>query len=155
MPIPKPSSSATPTSGAPLGDARPGLNLEFIEAASIPSLVTPATAKRPIWLERVHARVDQALADNYRAERVIVGMALALFLVGLLVVLLAYWLKNPYVGSFAVFVQTLLIFPFNEMRKLRRDNLILQIFPALIERLPKDAAIEEIKILLAFLRGGK
>ena len=138
-----------------MGGDRQELNLEAIEAAATPSLGAPPSARRPIWLERVDARVDHALADNHRAERLIVGMALALFVVGLLLVLLAYWLKNPYVASAALIIQTFLIFPFNEIRKLRRDNLILQTFPALIEGLPKDAAVKEIKMLLAFLRGGK
>jgi hypothetical protein len=130
-----------------MGGDRQELNLEAIEAAAAPSLGVPPSDRRPIWLDRVDARVDQALADNHRAERLIVGMALALFVVGLLLVLL--------VGSAALILQISLIFPFNEIRKLRRDNLILQTFPALIEGLPKDAAVKEIKMLLAFLRGGK
>ena len=138
-----------------MGDDRQGLNPEAIEATAASSLGAPPSARRPLWLERVDARVDHALVDNHRAERLIVGMALVLFVVGLLLVLLAYWLKNPYVGSAALIIQTFLIFPFNEIRKLRRDNLILQTFPVLIEGLPKDAAVKEIKMLLAFLRGVK
>lgn len=82
-------------------------------------------------------------------------MALALFVAGLLILLLAYWLKNPKVCGAALFTQAFLIFPINEIRKLRRDNLILQTFPVLIEGLPAEAAVEEIKLLLALLRGGK
>ncbi|HEY4211804.1 MAG TPA: hypothetical protein VGM84_10015 [Steroidobacteraceae bacterium] len=110
---------------------------------------------RPTWPERVDARVDHALADNRRAEFLFVVMALALFIVGLLIVLLAYRLKNPYVCGAALLTQTFLIFPVNEIRKLRRDNLILQTFPVLIEGLPAEAAVAEIKMLLALLRGGK
>lgn len=136
------------------GDCQ-ALNLEAIEGAATPPLGAPPSARRPVWVERLHARVDHALNQNHRKERLIVGMALALFVVGLLLVLLAYRLRNPYVVGAALILQTFLIFPFKAIEKLRRDNLLLRIFPDLIEGLPKDAAVKEIKMLLAFLRGGK
>jgi hypothetical protein len=106
-------------------------------------------------LPDIHIRVDQALAANQRAEQLIVGMAIALFTAGLLVLFVAYLLKNPYVAGGSLLIQGFLILPINEVRKLRRDNLILQTFPVLIDGLPMDKAVEEIIKLLAHLRGPK
>ena len=106
-------------------------------------------------LQVINSRIDQALAGNKRAELIIVGMAVSIFLVGLAVIVVAYWLKNPYVASGSMLMQGLLAFPINEVRKLRRDNLILQTFPVLIVGLPPDKAAAEIRTLLAHLRGIK
>jgi len=134
----------------------PGSHAAPLAETGIEALGEQSTPSRSItWIERVDARVDYALADNQRAERLIVLMALALFLVGLLVVLLAYVLRNPYVASAALVTQTLLIFPFREIRRLRQDNLVLQIFPVLIDGLPQDVAAKETKILLAYIRSRK
>jgi hypothetical protein len=106
-------------------------------------------------LEIINVRVDKALDANRRAERIIIVMAIALFIFGLLVLSAAYWLKNPYVASGSVLMQGFLVFPVSEVKKLRRDNLILQTFPALIDVLPPAGAASEIKKLLAHLRGSK
>jgi Flp pilus assembly protein TadB len=126
-----------------------------IDADSVGATAQILLTVRPTRLASVNARVDEALAENRRVGWLIISMALALFAVGLLIVAVAYWLKNPYVASAAVLAQTFLIFPMNEIRKLRRDNLILQTFPVLIDGLPKDEAAGEIRKLLAYLRGGK
>jgi len=102
----------------------------------------------------INQRVDKALGDNRRAEFLIVGMAVALFLVGLLAFFLAYKLKNPYVASGSVLAQTFLVFPIKEVKKIRRDNLILQTFPSLILGLPPNKAATEISLLLKYLRTG-
>jgi hypothetical protein len=101
----------------------------------------------------VAARVEQALADNRRAERLIAHMALGVFAVGLLVTLVAYSLRNPYLATGGTLMQGFLAFPINEVRKLRRDNLILQTFPGLIQSLPPDKAAAQIIKLLEYLRG--
>lgn len=100
----------------------------------------------------VNTRVDQALDDNRRAERVIVGMALCLFTVGILVLFIAYEAKNPYIASGSVLLQGLLVFPIKEVKKIRRDNIILQTFPTLILGLPPKQAAAEIVKLLVYLR---
>jgi hypothetical protein len=104
-------------------------------------------------LDKINARIDKALADNRRAERLIVYMALALFCVGLTATGVAYWLENPYIAEGSTLAQVFLAFPINEIRKLRRDNVILQTHPALIHTLPADAAAEQIIKLLRHLRG--
>jgi hypothetical protein len=106
-------------------------------------------------LNALNARVDQALTDNKRAERLMIGMALALFCVGLLVLLVGYRMKNPYVVGGSSLAQVFIAFPINEVRKLRRDNLILRIFPSIVRDLsPANSAAEIVK-LLEYLRRGK
>ncbi len=144
-------SNPKPTSDVP---ALPTADPQAFDHAPIGAATSPSSS-RSTWLDRVNTRVDHALAENHRAERLIVSMALALFIVGLLLLFLGYWLRNPIVASAALLSQIFLMFPINEIRKLRRDNLILQTFPVLIEGLPKEAALQEIKKLLAYLRGGQ
>jgi len=106
-------------------------------------------------LNIINARVDQALSDNRRAERLIIRMAVALFCVGIAVLAVGYQMKNPYIAGGSSLAQVFLVFPINEVRKLRRDNLILQVFPAMIQDLPPAKAAGEIVKLLAYLRRGK
>jgi hypothetical protein len=106
-------------------------------------------------LNAISARIDQALTDNRRAERLIIGMALALFCVGLLALLVGYRMKNPYVAGGGSVAQVFIAFPINEVRKLRRDNLILRIFPSIIRDLPPANSMVEIVKLLEYLRRGK
>lgn len=107
----------------------------------------------PMDLEVINARVDRALADNRRAEWLVLGMATALFAVGLLVLLVAYWLRNAYVATGSVLVQGFMVFPITQVLKLRRDNLILQTFPGLIAAMPADKAAVQIVKTLDHLRG--
>jgi hypothetical protein len=106
-------------------------------------------------LNATNTRVDQALTANKRAERLIICMALGLFCVGLSVLLVGYRMKNPYVAGGSTLAQVFLAFPINEVRKLRRDNLILQVFPVLIQNLPPAKAASEVVKLLDHLRRGK
>jgi hypothetical protein len=109
--------------------------------------------ERPLNVATINSRIDQALAENRRAERLIVRMATALFIVGLSAIFIAYWLKNPYIAAGSTLAQIFLVFPISEIRKLRRDNMILQIFPALIYSLPPDKAATQTVKLLDHLRG--
>jgi len=106
-------------------------------------------------LNAINARVDQALTDNRRAERLMIGISLALFCVGLLALLVGYRMKNPYVAGGSSVVQVFIAFPINEVRKLRRDNLVLRIFPSIIRDLPPANSMVEIVKLLEYLRRGK
>jgi hypothetical protein len=104
------------------------------------------------WSGNVDARVDRALQDNRRAETIVIGMALGIFVLGVVILLVAYWQRNAYVAGGALVVQGFLYWPVREILKLRRDNLILQTFPALISNLsPSDAGREIVK-LLVYLR---
>jgi hypothetical protein len=100
----------------------------------------------------VNERVDKALADNRRAELLVISMAMASFLLGLAVVLIGYRATNPYVSTMAVPFQGLLYLPIREIVKLRRDNLILQTVPAIVTALPARRASDEIVRTLEFLR---
>jgi hypothetical protein len=101
----------------------------------------------------INNRVDGALRDNRRAEFIVIGMAIGIFLLGAGALIVAYWLTNPYVGSGAFLFQSLLYWPIREILKVRQDNLVLQTLPVLVAELqPKDAAIE-IRKLSEFMRG--
>ena len=99
--------------------------------------------------------MDKALAENRRAEYIIIGMAVSIFLLGLTIVVVGYWSVNAYVTGAAMLFQGLLYWPIREILKLRRDNLILQTLPAMVAALPPDRAADEVVKFLDYLRREK
>ncbi len=106
-------------------------------------------------LPEIHARVDAALAANKRAEVIVIGMAVAIFVLGAGCFLLAYFEKNPYVASVSLLLTGFLYWPIREVLKLRRDNLILQVVPVMAAQLDPTALATEVKKTLDHLRGMK
>ena len=102
---------------------------------------------------QINTRVDGALRDNRRAEYTVIGMALSIFVAGTLVLILAYWQQNPYVGAGGLLLNGLLYWPIREILRLRRDNLILQVLPVMLAELSTEDATKEIKKLADHLRG--
>jgi hypothetical protein len=100
----------------------------------------------------VHKRIDNALAQNRRAERIVIGMAIGMFVLGLAIVVTGYWSKNLYVTGGAAVLQGFLYWPIREIMHIRRDNIVLQATPVIIATLSPEAAAIEIRELLAFLR---
>ena len=92
---------------------------------------------------------------NHRAECIVIVMASAIFVLGIGLLIFAYWQQNPYIAIGALILQGFLYWPVREIIKLRRDNLILQILPGLVSSMPPDQAGLEIIKLLAYLRKGK
>jgi hypothetical protein len=103
-------------------------------------------------LAAINERVDKALAANSRAEGIVIGMAVGIFLIGAGVLFAGYWLKNPYVSAGGAVSQLLLWRPIDAILRLRRENLILQTFPSIVSRLPPAKEAEEIARLLKHLR---
>src|ERR1041384_4036307 len=106
-------------------------------------------------LTAINGRIDDALIRNRRAENIIVGMAIAIFALGMCIVAVAYWIKNPYVAGSSFAFQGALYWPIREVLKLRRENLMLQTVPAIVSTLPQDKAAQEIAKMLAVVRGDK
>ncbi len=103
-------------------------------------------------LALINARVDQALAQNRRAENIVLSMTGIIFLLGVAVIIAAFWTRNLYFAGGAVVCQLLIYWPINEVLKLRKDNLILQTLPAIVSSLPVDRAATEIVKFLEYLR---
>jgi len=103
-------------------------------------------------LVAINERVDKALAANSRAEGIVIGMAVGIFLIGAGVIVAGYWLRNPYVSAGGAVSQFLLWRPIDAILRLRRENLILQTFPAIVSGLPPEKAAEEISRMLRHLR---
>ena len=103
-------------------------------------------------LDVINNRVDAALRDNRRAEFIVMGMALFIFLLGAGLLLLAYWFVNPYAAGGTFLLQSFLYWPIREILRLRRDNLVLQTLPVLVAELPPKEAILEIRKLSEHIR---
>jgi hypothetical protein len=102
---------------------------------------------------QINNRVDGALGSNRRAEFIVIGMAVGIFVSGIGALAVAYWQQNPYIGAGSVVVNSLLYWPIREVLKLRRDNLILQVLPVMLAQLSPEDAAKEIKKLADYLRG--
>lgn len=101
----------------------------------------------------INARVDRALEANRKAEYLILCLAGGLFALGVASTLVAYSLRNPYFFAASLVIDTLLLFPILEIRKLRRENVVLQSLPALIYPLSPSEAARQIVETLKYLRG--
>ncbi|MDR3425491.1 MAG: hypothetical protein P4M13_10555 [Alphaproteobacteria bacterium] len=106
-------------------------------------------------LDDVNSRVDSALQKNSRAETVVLFMSSGVFVLGAFVLLVSYWIKNPYIASITVLVDAFLYWPIREVIKIRRENLVLQVVPSIVMTLSPSDAAYEIKKTLAYLRGEK
>jgi hypothetical protein len=106
-------------------------------------------------LALINRRVDEALAVNRRAERIITWMTVGIFFLGLAVVVVGYWAVNPYISGGAIFLEGILYWPIRELLKLRRENLSLQIVPAILTALPPEVVAQEFVNLLKSLRPRK
>lgn len=103
-------------------------------------------------LVAINNRVDGALKDNRRAEHIVIGMAIGIFTLGAGILVVAYWLTNPYVSGGTVLFQSLLYWPIREILKLRQDNLMLQTLPVLVAELPPKEAALEIRKMAEYMR---
>jgi hypothetical protein len=56
-------------------------------------------------IEVINDRIDHALQANRRAERIITGLAVAIFSLGAGSLLVAYWQQNPYIAGGTVLLQ--------------------------------------------------
>lgn len=106
-------------------------------------------------LPDIHTRIDAALGANKRAETIVIYMAVGIFALGSVSFLFAYAEKNPYVASGSALLTGFLYWPIREILKLRRDNLVLQVFPVMAAQLNRTDLTSEIKKMLNHLRGGK
>jgi hypothetical protein len=104
-------------------------------------------------INQINARVDGALQANRRAEYIVIGMAGCIFLLGVVGLGIAYWQQNPYVAGGNLLLNGFLYWPIREILKVRRDNLILQVLPVMLDELSQEDAAKEIRKLCDYLRG--
>lgn len=116
-------------------------------------LLSKDTFEVPIDFVQINSRVDGALRSNRRAEYIVIGMAVGIFVSGVSALVVAYWQQNPYIGGGGVILNGFLYWPIREVLKLRRDNLLLQVLPVMLAQLTAGDAAEEIKKLADYLRG--
>jgi hypothetical protein len=104
-------------------------------------------------IREVTARIDASIAENRRSERLIMGVLLALFAVGLTLLIwgaaVSRWeLLVP--GGIAQFT---VAYPVRRLIKLREDNVRLQIIPQLLRLADTDEGKALAKKLLERLIG--
>ena len=98
-------------------------------------------------VREVSERIDQAINDNRGRERVIVGVLIVMFVVGLGLILYGAISRSLQLLVPGGVIQVALVFPVRRLIKLREDNVRLQIIPQLL----RLADSREAKVLAARL----
>ncbi len=96
----------------------------------------------------INERIDQALAANARAERMIFRLGAGVLGLGVGSLALAFWLMSPFLLGLTLLLLGLLYWPIAEIMRLRRENICLETIPTLAYNISIDRAMEEIVRLL-------
>ena len=67
----------------------------------------------------------------------------------------SYWIKSPYVAGGAALLNGFIYWPIREIIKIRRDNVVLQVVPAMVAQLPPKEAAQYIGQIINWLKGDK
>jgi uncharacterized membrane protein YbhN (UPF0104 family) len=108
-----------------------------------------ATGLTPEVIDRVTKRIDLAIRRNSRLEWLFIFILGTLFLVGLgLLIGGAITQHWEYLGPGSI-VELAILYPIEQAKKLRQDNLLFETFPAMLEMANKTRSQE---LLAQFLR---
>ena len=91
-------------------------------------------------IQEVSQRIDQAIVDNRRHERIIVAILVLLFSVGLGLVIYGAVLQEWSLLVPGGFLQVMIALPIRRLIKLREENMRLQILPQLLRLAHSDEA---------------
>lgn len=98
--------------------------------------------------DAVNKRIDEVLDKNKWHVRVMSGMAILIFILGVGTLIYGIYNNNVLVATPSALASIFLYWPFNQIRKVRKENIAIAIAPALIKNLPpEDAAKELVKLL--------
>ena len=98
-------------------------------------------------IREVTERIDAAIAQNRHRERIVIGALLALFAVGLGLLVWGAWTGRKELLVPGGILQLTVAYPVRRLIKLREDNMRLQIIPQLL----RLAETKESKALAAKL----
>lgn len=87
----------------------------------------------PDVINRVAARIDQAIIRNKRLEWLFIGILLCLFIVGLVLIVVGVTSQRWDCFVPGGLVEVAIYFPIGKLEKLRNDNLLFETFPAFLE----------------------
>jgi len=97
-------------------------------------------------------RIDQVLEGNKKLVWIVVIMALAIFALGLLLLIIGFNAGDWRILTPSAVVTALLYWPINKILKIRKENIELAVVPALVRTLPPEEAAEEIIKLIDKIR---
>ena len=106
-------------------------------------------------LNATNARIDEALATNRKWEMLAAMMAVVIFVLAITIIVVGIWRGYLYASAVAAGLSPLLYFALKEIGKIRRDNVLLQCLPALLEGLPPEKRAEVLIKLMQELRQGR
>jgi hypothetical protein len=98
--------------------------------------------------QAMYDRIDAVLASNRRAEQVVIGMSIMIFLIGVALIIIGIVGKLPAVYVPSLIIEAFLYWPINKILKIRKENIALAAAPALIATLPPEQAAKEMVKLL-------
>lgn len=109
-------------------------------------------------IESINQRIDEIIAKNTREEYIVIAMSVALFLIGVSLLVVEIIMKEVVFIGITALVNAFLYWPIKMILKIRRENITLASTITLLQALPPDSPEElrtEIKKLLSYIREGK
>lgn len=97
-------------------------------------------------------RIDDVLERNKKIVWVVIIMALAIFVVGLLLLIIGFKSRDWRVLTPSAIITGLLYWPIKTLLKIRKENIEIAVVPALVKTLPPEKAAEEIIKLIEKIR---
>ncbi len=98
--------------------------------------------------QAMYDRIDGVLAQNRRAETIVLCMSIMIFVIGIGLIAAAMASDLPILYAPAVLLDCFLYWPINKILAIRKENIALAAAPALIATLPPaKAATEMVKLL--------
>lgn len=101
----------------------------------------------------MYDRIDTVLASNKRAEQIVIGMSVMIFLIGSALIVAGVLNKLPAIYAPAAIIEAFLYWPINKILVIRKENIALAAAPALIATLPPEQAAAEMVKLLEKVNG--
>ena len=96
----------------------------------------------------INARIDEVLKKNRVHEIAIFIMAAAIFILGLAALVYGIVKNEVLIVAPATLINAALYWPIQQIRRIRKENIMLAAIPSLIATLPpEDAARELVKLL--------
>ena len=103
--------------------------------------------------QAMYDRIDAVLVSNRRAEQVVVGMSIMIFLIGAALTIIGAINDLPALYTPSLIIEAFLYWPINKILKIRKENIALAAAPALIATLPPEQAATEMVKLLEKVNG--
>ena len=97
-------------------------------------------------------RIDTVIKSNRTTVRIVTAMSIAIFAVGITLLLLGFESGDWMVLTPSALITGLIYWPVNKILAIRKETMHLAVVPALVTALPPEQAAEEIIKLIETMK---